>query len=136
MPLTSMPNPDVTSYALLLAYNLVTFFCLYYYLGKVNVVRDAIILGVLGEVNLSLEHRWLMLRNDWVLAKFGLALFGAALAFFGASYVSEMDLSAQASFAWKLSSIIPATGVAAFLFLGFSDLLFMVSTLRAAKTAR
>ena len=41
----------------------------------VNAIRDRIITGVSEGTALSLEHRWLMLTNDWLPIKFGVSIF-------------------------------------------------------------
>ena len=121
------------AYLFLLLYNFATFYIGFYAYDKINAVRDRVIFGVQNGTTMSLEHRWLMLRNDWLPAKFGIAIVYLAVTLVGAAFISEATLSPLAHVAWVFSAILPASAATAFLGLGILDLWFMVSVLRASR---
>ena len=100
----------------------------------VNDKRDTIITGKFEGQDLSLEHRRLLLVNDWIPLKFGVAIASLIFAF---ALFSIPYLSSQPS-PWLVTlSLIAAFGplasFLAFSILGIRDYRYLRKTLSKAK---
>lgn len=103
----------------------------------VNEKRDVIVTGVSDGQKLSLEHRRLMFKNDWIPLKFGIALvslvFGLVLA--------AIPMLSQTPNVWIVrisyaAAIAPFVSFFGFGVLGFSDYRFIQRMLdKAAESS-
>jgi hypothetical protein len=96
-----------------------------------NDKRDKIILGLVDGVPLSKEHRWLMLSNDWVPIKFSLTGYTALMTTV-MIYLSQYTSNRSIEILAYLSAGFFAFAFLAFLFLGFSDFLLCIKSVRAS----
>jgi len=100
----------------------------------INDKRDVIITGKYEGESISLEHRRLMLVNDWIPLKFGIAIASLIFAFalFSIPYLTSNPNP------WLISLSILATlgpfgSFLAFTILGFRDYKFIQRTLTAVE---
>lgn len=84
----------------------------------VNDKRDVIVTGVYKGERLSLDHRRLMLRNDWIPLKFGVALTSLIFALI----LFAIPQLAQTPDAWMMRVSYVAALAPFFSFLGFGAL--------------
>lgn len=100
----------------------------------VNARRDIIITGVLEGEKLSLEHRRLLFRNDWLPLKFGVAL---ASLLFTIVLLLVPQLTATQIASVRVVSYLAALGplgsFIGFGILGLSDYRFIRRTLERAE---
>ena len=100
----------------------------------INDKRDVIISGKFEGESINLEHRRLMLVNDWIPLKFGIAIVSLIFAFalFSIPYLTNNPNS------WLVTLSIFATlgpfgSFLAFTILGFRDYKFIQRTLTAVE---
>lgn len=99
----------------------------------VNRTRDRIILGEDGGRKMSLEHRELMFRNDWIPLKLGLAMASLAFALIIAFLPSFLEMPTILTVACYVVAALPFFSFGAFFFLGIADGLFIRRVLRMAR---
>jgi hypothetical protein len=88
----------------------------------VNATRDQVITGHTAEgVPLSLQHRRIMYRNDWIPLKIGLAVASLAFAGFIVFLPELADEPARLRAVCYIASLLPMGGFLGFFVLGFSD---------------
>ena len=98
--------------------------------NAVNATRDRILTGHTDEgVPLSLEHRRLMYRNDWLPLKGGLGLVSLAFAAFLVLLPELSDEPALLRVICYLAAALPFFSFLGFAVLGMSDRRFIVRTL-------
>ncbi len=102
--------------------------------NAVNGTRDRILTGYMEEgVSLSLAHRWIMYRNDWLPLKVGLA---AIFLGFGGFLIFLPELAEDASLlrpVCYLAALLPLGGFIGFFFLGFHDRRLIIDVLTRAE---
>lgn len=102
--------------------------------NAVNGTRDRVLTGTTDEgVPMSLAHRRILYRNDWLPMKAGLAFVSLAFAAFLLvlpGLATEPDRLRPVCYA---ASVLPFGGFLGFFVLGFSDRRLMLDTLRAAE---
>lgn len=105
-----------------------------------NETRDQILLGTVDRMPLTIQHRRLMLYNDWVPLQFSVAvvsaMFGIAIIMIPQAAADSAD-SRWFSSVCYVASALPILNGFAFLACGFKDFRFLRSQLDvAAKQVR
>lgn len=104
--------------------------------NAVNGTRDRILTGCTDEgIPMSLEHRRIMFRNDWMPMKAGIALINL---FFAAFLIYLPNLTVEVSqlrAVCYVAAAAPMFGFVTFFFLGISDFMVMRKTLAEAEAA-
>ena len=104
--------------------------------GAVNGTRDRILTGRTDEgTPLTLEHRQLMYRNDWIPLKLGLGLVSLAFAGF---LVLLPELTVEPTLLRAIcyvAALLPFFSFLGFVGLGLADRRVIVRTLRGARAA-
>ena len=124
--------PEIWIVALIIAIIIFAHFLTLYGAKVANDARDRIITGVRDGVPLSIQHRWLMLSNDWVPIKFSLAGY-TALMTTGMIYVGNLTPSTDIKLLSFLAAGFFAFAFLAFLVLGISDFVLCFRVMRATK---
>lgn len=101
----------------------------------INEKRDIIVTGRFNGEDLSLAHRRLMLQNDWIPLKFGIAVVSLlfALVLYSVPYLTN-EPSALLRLLASMSALGPFASFAAFSILGLRDYKFIKKTLANVKT--
>jgi hypothetical protein len=104
--------------------------------NAVNHTRDRILTGCTDEgISLTLEHRRLMYRNDWLPLKLGLAVVFLG---FGCFLVFLPELAEQNNvlrLVCYIAALLPFGGFLAFFVLGLRDRAHIVEVLATADAA-
>ena len=102
----------------------------------VNATRDRVVTGQTGEgVLLSVPHRRIMYRNDWVPMKIGLAAVSLAFAGFIIFLPELAEQPERLRAVCYVASILPFGSFLGFFGLGFSDRRLMLDTLSEAESS-
>jgi hypothetical protein len=103
----------------------------------VNDKRDVIVTGTYEGEQLTLEHRRLMLVNDWIPLKFGVAMASLIFAFalFAIPYLSA-EPSPWLVWLSYLAALGPFMSFIAFSVLGFRDYRFIKRCLADAQSSK
>lgn len=102
--------------------------------NAVNGTRDRILTGHTDEgIPMSLEHRELALRNDWLPMKSGIALISLLFFLFLVFLPDLAQLNRGIGLLCYLASVVPFFGFMTFSVLGFSDYKAMRRTLDAIR---
>lgn len=101
--------------------------------GAVNATRDRVVTGVTNEgVSLSLAHRRILYRNDWLPLKAGLAMVSLGFAGF-IIFLPELATDPRRlGPICYLAALLPFGSFLGFFLLGISDRALMLRTLREA----
>ena len=101
----------------------------------VNRTRERIILGEDEGRTLSVEHRRLMFRNDWIPMKLGLSLASLAFALIIVFLPTFLEMPPILGLACYVIAVLPFFSFLAFFGLGIVDGLFMRRVLDRERRA-
>ena len=102
--------------------------------GAVNGTRDRVVTGRTDEsVPLTIAHRWIMCRNDWVPMKIGLAAVSLAFAGFVLFLPELADQPERLRPVCYVASLLPFGSFLGFFILGFSDRRLILAALSEAE---
>jgi hypothetical protein len=103
--------------------------------NAVNGTRDRIVTGFSVEgIPLSLEHRWVLYRNDWRPLKAGLALVSLAFAAFILFLPELADQATGLRMVCYTAAILPVGSFLGFAAFGLSDRRLILDSLSKAET--
>ena len=103
--------------------------------NAVNGTRDRVVTGATDEgVALTVPHRRIMYRNDWLPLKVGLATVSLAFAAFIVFLPELADDPERLRPVCYVASLLPLGSFLGFFLLGFSDRRLMLATLAAAES--
>lgn len=102
--------------------------------NAVNGTRDRIVTGFSDEgIPLTLEHRWVIYRNDWLPLKAGLAVVSLAFTVF-ILFLPELTTSASGlRTVCYVATILPLGSFLGFAILGLSDRRLILDALARAE---
>lgn len=104
--------------------------------NAINATRDRILTGQREDgIPLTLEHRWLIYRNDWLPLKAALA--AVSLAFAGFLVLLPELAESPETLRWLcyVGATLPLFSFLGFFILGLSDRALIVATLKRAAPA-
>ena len=106
-------------------------FVITYTTHVIHLRSDAITTGIVRGVSISIKERWMILFHDWVLAAFGIAVFGALLALGQIEIAQHVDDQSIKLLAWLCAGLAGFSS-AFWLILGISCFTNCVLLLREA----
>jgi hypothetical protein len=102
--------------------------------NAVNGTRDRIITGHTDEgIPMTLKHRELSLRNDWLPMKFGIALISLMFAMFLAFLPQMAEQISELKFICWIAAVVPLFSFITFFVLGIGDYRAMREVLKEAR---
>jgi hypothetical protein len=105
--------------------------------NAVNGTRDRVLTGCTDEgIPMTLEHRVLMLRNDWLPMKSGIALISLMFALFLIFLPRLAEQASELQLICWIAAVVPFFSFATFLVLGIGDYRAMRRVLTEARNSR